>query len=154
MDEPITIAPRRSPVTLAEAAAQPAASAPMPPITPPPPVTPGIAPPPTGKTPKPAASSGKTVMIVAGLLAVGILISGFLYLRSTTPPKEEAVVPATPTIVPTPTQQPNLSRISTTSAFMRYSEEVASFSAVLNAFSLQDSTLVPPILDIELDLKN
>lgn len=112
-----------------------------------------IVPPPAGARPSPLINKN-IIMIVAGVLGLGILIFGFLYLRSSTPPKEEVPVAVTPTTLPSPTPPPNLSRLSTTSAFMRYSDEVASFSAILNAFRLQDATLVPPILDIELDLKN
>lgn len=117
-----------------------------------------VAPPPT--TPPTAANRGfdirnnKLLMGVAGVIALGILIFGFLYVRSSMPAKVEAPVAITPTEIPTPTPQPNLSRISTTSAFLSYVEDVASFSGIINSFTLQDATLAPPILDIELELKN
>ncbi len=147
MDE--RIIKQKTAVTLAEAAAQ---AAPLPVPPPPPPVVPMVQPP--QSAPAQSTRSNRMVLIVAAVLALGILIFGFLYLKSSTQPKEAPMTPIIPTTVPSPTPQPNLSRISTTSAFMGYSEEVASFSAILNAFSLQDGTLIPPILDIELDLKN
>lgn len=117
-----------------------------------------VALPPT--TPPAATNKGfdirnnKLLMGIAGVIALGILIFGFLYVRSAAPANVEAPVAITPTQIPTPTPQPNLSRISTTSAFLSYVDEVASFSGIINSFSLQDATLVPPILDIELELKN
>lgn len=142
---------QQAPRTLAEAQSRA-----MPPVAAPPPTaaaTPVAAPLPSGTPTNPLANKN-VVMIIGGLLVIGILIFAFLYMRSAMPPKEEAPVAITPTTLLSPTPPPNLSRLSTTSAFLSYTEEVASFSAILSAFSLQDATLVPPILDIELDLKN
>lgn len=111
------------------------------------PPAPEKAPPPVGKS-----DTNRPIIITAVILGIGILLFAFLYVKSSMQPKEEALVRPTPTIIPTPTPPPNLSRISTTSAFISYSEEVASFSAILNGFTLQDSTLTPPVLDVELNL--
>lgn len=96
----------------------------------------------------------KLFLIIGTLLCLGVVVVGLLYARSITPAKEEAQVEVTPTVIPTPTPPPNISRIATTSAFAAFSQEIASFSAILESFTLQDSTLAPPILDLELNLIN
>ncbi|MEK7532813.1 MAG: hypothetical protein AAB542_00060 [Patescibacteria group bacterium] len=146
MDEPTTT--RQAPRTLTEAQARGES-----PVNVPPPVQPAPVEPASPGS-RPNIHSNKRIRIIAAFLVLGIVVSGFLYIRSSKPPEEVAPVEVTPTAVPSPTPPPNLSRISTTSAFRSYSEDVASFSAILNAFALQDATLVPPILDIELELKN
>ena len=93
-------------------------------------------------------------LIIAGVLCVGILIVSMLYLRSSSPEKTEPVATVSPTAIPTPTPPPNISRLASTSAFIAFSEEIASFSAVLDTFTLQDSTLAPPIMDTDLGLSN
>lgn len=93
-------------------------------------------------------------IVIGAVLCTAILVFGFLYARSTAPATEAPPAAVRPTEVPTPTPPPNVSRIATTSAFMVFKEEIASFSATLNAFTLQDSTLAPPILDLELNLAN
>lgn len=132
------------------------------PITPPPAAeTPVMAPPapiaPAGAAPAPPSKpphNNRTYILIGTLLCLAILIAGVLYARSSVPVKEEAPVAVTPTALPTPTPPPNLSRMATTSAFAAYSQEIASFSATLDSFTLQDSTLAPPILDLELNLSN
>lgn len=111
------------------------------------PVSPGIPPAPKG------ISQKKLFMIIGAVLGIAILISGFFYLQSTRQPPAEPEPIIEPTQTPTPTPIPNLSRIATTSAFAAFSAEIASFSATLDSFSLQDSTLAPPSLDLELGLE-
>ena len=160
MDNTTPIYPK-TPVTLSEAQAAQARPAPVPPVTNAPdtvPMAPGTPPPPVPPVPQkkgvnPIGSKNILILITA-ILGLGILIFGYLYIRSSTPVTVAPPAAITPTILPSPTPQPNLSRISTTSAFISFSEDIASFSAILNTFALQDATLVPPILDIELDLKN
>lgn len=124
------------------------------PAAPPPPAPVAAPPPPSAPVPqkKPALQLKDPKVIIGIVLGVGILLFGFLYVRSTMQPAEVPVAQVTPTINPTPTPPLNLSGIASTSAFLKYSEDVASFSAILNAFNLQDATLAPPILDTEIDL--
>jgi hypothetical protein len=130
---------------------QPTQSAPQ--ITPNPAVpsqpTPEAAAPPS--TPKGPISS-KLLLVVGSVFVLGIFIFGFLYVQSMRPATQEPAPAITPTEAPTPTPPPNLSRVATTSAFGAFGEEIASYAATLDAFSLQDSTLSPPILDLELGL--
>lgn len=134
------------------------------PIIPPPAATPPVAAPVAAAlsatpTPPPVATSkpprnNKLYILIGGVLCLAILITGVLYARSTVPTTEEVPVAVTPTVLPTPTPPPNLSRIASTSAFGAFVQEIASFSATLESFTLQDSTLAPPILDLELNLTN
>ncbi|HLD24381.1 MAG TPA: hypothetical protein VJB96_00475 [Patescibacteria group bacterium] len=110
--------------------------------------TPDSDPPASGK---PSADRKKRIILIGGLVTVGALLFGFLYFSSMQPRDETPATP-TPTEMPTPTPTPNVSRIATTSAFAAYSAEIASFSATVNSFTLQDSTLAPPILDLDLGL--
>lgn len=100
---------------------------------------------------KPTGDRKKLIIVISAVLGIGILLFGILYFQSLQPIEEMPSTP-TPTEVPTPTPTPNVSRIATTSAFRSFSEEVASFSATLNSFTIQDSTLAPPLLDLELGL--
>jgi len=139
------------------AAPQPAMASPVPqPVTEPAPVTreapPQSAPPVPPMPKKPTLGFKDPKIIIAVVLGIGILLFGFLYVRSTMQPAEAPVAEVTPTINPTPTPALNLSGIASTSAFLKYSEDVSSFSSILNTFNLQDATLAPPILDIEIDL--
>ncbi len=116
------------------------------------PTQPAIAPE-VSQTPEPKAPlSQKTIIIIGGLLTLAIIVFGFLYIQSSKQAPVEPEPMATPTIVPTPTPPRNLSRIATTSAFAAFGQEIASFAATLDTFSLQDSTLAPPSLDLELGL--
>lgn len=96
-------------------------------------------------------TSKRLLLIVTVLLGSALVVVTILYMRSLQS-KEEPLFTPTPTAPPTPTPTPNVSRIATTSAFAAYSEEIASFSATLNSFTLQDSTLAPPILDLNIGL--
>ena len=96
-------------------------------------------------------ASKQTPIIIAAIIGVSIIISMMLFIQSNhnTVPTEQ--IPVTPTIQPSPTPPQNISRISTTSAFHAFSEEVASFSPTMNSFPLQDGTLTPPVLDTALE---
>lgn len=154
MDEQIPTTPQRivPPPAQPEPTPAPVATTTPPPQTPAPQPVPqpqSTTPPPTHKQ-----SSSTLYLIIAGVLCLGILITSMLYLRTSTKPAEVPIVAVTPTVMPTPTPPPNISRIASTSAFAAYAQEIASFSAVLDAFTLQDSTLAPPIMDTDLELSN
>lgn len=104
--------------------------------------------------PNTPAKINKRYLIIGILLLLGVIVFGVLYAGSITPAKEEVPATATPAVILTPTPPPNISRIATTSAFTAFSQEIASFSAMLESFTFQDSTLAPPILDLELNLTN
>lgn len=143
MDEPITTTPQ--PVVTEQHASMP--------VTPSPVVQqPPAAPPAAPAVPPTKQKMNTMYLIIAGILCVGILITSMLYLRTTTKPTQVQPVSATPTISPTPTPPPNISKIATTSAFAAYSQEIASFSATLDSFTLQDSSLTPPLMATDLGL--
>lgn len=142
---PMTEPPQGSPPPVPPVTVPPAASAPQPSLS-------SIAG--TPNTPRTSKPINPLYIIIGAVLCVAILVFGLLYARSTTPATTAPPAAITPTEIPTPTPPPNVSRIATTSAFMVFKEEIGSFSATLNAFSLQDSTLAPPILDLELNLTN
>lgn len=147
-DEPVQPVPTPAPPETGEAPRM----APQEAVAPPQPVSAPQQP--VNHPPKPKAGlSQRTILAIAGILTLGITIFGILYLKSAMPEKEEPIIPVTPTAVPTPTPPPNLSRISSSSAFLEFGAQVASFAAVLNAFTLQDASLTPPILDADLNLQ-
>jgi len=91
-----------------------------------------------------------TILIVLGVVVLVLSIVAFRSFTSQKPPETPQPTP-TPSIVVTPTPPQNLSRIASTSAFLEFGGEVASLSAVLNAFVLQDATLAPPILETDIE---
>lgn len=143
MDEPTVTTPQT------DIPQQPVAVpvAPMPMQQPPSPAPAAVPPPAPGK-PK----MNSTHLVIAGVLCLGILITSMLYLRTSAKPAPVQTISVTPTMSPTPTPPPHISKIATTSAFAAYSQEVASFSATLDSFTLQDSSLTPPLMDTDLGL--
>lgn len=102
-------------------------------------------------TPPVPVTSKRNPIIIALIIGISIIIAMILFIQSNRSTVSQQQVAVTPTIAPSPTPPQNLSRISTTSAFRAFSEEVASFSAIINSFPLQDGTLTPPVLDTELE---
>lgn len=97
------------------------------------------------------AASKRNPVIIALIIGISIIVATILFIRSNRGTVSPQQVMITPTIAVSPTPPQNVSRISTTSAFAAFSEEVASFSAIINSFPLQDGTLTPPVLDTELE---
>lgn len=122
------------PVTTAPAEEQPAQAAP-------PPAQPPIK--------KPFTVPWKPIAI--GFVAlIALMIAGSLLSRGgTSGGNGTTQTPQGATTYPTPTTVQRLSQIATDSAFLQFREEVASFSAIVTTFTLQDGSLVPPILDTE-----
>lgn len=97
------------------------------------------------------AKKWNKVYLGAGGIAL-LMLTGVVYLlasRSASPeaPDQPAAQP-TPLATATPVQQ--VSAISTSSAFLTFTENIASLSAKVNAFSIQDGALTPPALDLEI----
>ena len=132
MDEPTTNQPIQQPVAASEVPnpSVPAASA-VP------------VPTPAKKIPVKIFGIGAIVLIVLSLAA-------FLLNNRNPGTKEPEQVTAQPTLLPTATPVQQVSAIATSSAFMTFTESVASLSATVNAFSLQDGSLAPPTLDLEI----
>jgi hypothetical protein len=91
-------------------------------------------------------------MIIIGIFVFMCVVVGILYTRLTANQSDGNTPTPTATVVVTPTPLQRLSAISSTSAFMTYHEAVASFSATLTSFDMQDGGLTPPQLELELGL--
>lgn len=94
----------------------------------------------------------KNIYIAGGVLLVAILITAILYIKSTLQAPAAPVAVPTPIIVITPTPMRMPSRIASSSAFVTYQNAVASLSGTINAFTILDSTLTPPVLNTDLGL--
>lgn len=86
---------------------------------------------------------GAIVLFIVAFVVVGVLTSK---TASTIP---TAVNPM-PSIAVTPTPVLQQSALASTSAFLEFSRENASFSGILNAFVLQDPTLTAPLFDTDI----
>ena len=109
--------------------------------------------PPSTETPLPK-KKGVPILAIVGaviLFLVAFVSIGLLSSRSTT--NEQPRTQATPTAFATPTPVLNQSALATTSAFLDFSSENASFAGILNTFVLQDPSLAPPVLETEVDFK-
>lgn len=109
---------------------------------------------PPASPPKKPGLPKNTILLIGGILLLSLVVFSFLFLQSNQTQQSAEPEEIVPTEVLTPTPLPNLSRISTTSAFRAFREEVASFSAVLNTFTLQDPAFTPPVFETELGLQN
>lgn len=106
----------------------------------------------TPDAPAPTAPPGKPRMMRYAMVGIVlILVVGIAALYKKTQITSVAPeVKTTPTSVPTSTPSRHLSAIATTSAFRAFSENVASLSATINAFTLQDGSFTPPALDLDI----
>jgi len=143
MNDPNTQTPQPAPIkeVASASATQPPDPVQSPPETPEETVTP----PPKKKLPR-------SVFVVGGVLALFILISALLYASSLNKEQEPNAPEPTPLVRITPTPIRKLTQIATTSAFAVFHASVASLSGDIHGFVLQDSTLTPPILEVNLEL--
>jgi hypothetical protein len=85
------------------------------------------------------------------MILIGVVGGTYTLLQK---PKEEVVVP-TPTQIPTPTPVGKVKLpLATTSAFLEISASVASLSSSLSALQINDTTLVPPQVELPLGFAN
>ncbi len=88
-------------------------------------------------------------VIALGAVAVGIVI--FLFVRQFFVSAPDPVAPTpTPTMTPTPTPVRPLSNIATSSSFLILEESVASLSAEVSVYRVDDPALTPPDLTLPL----
>lgn len=113
-----------------------------------PPITAPVSPPPPAPNTQPRNMSSIIIAILSGIIVLGIV--GFIFMQYNAGRQTTQVAEPTPTVFPTPTPVLQLSQIATTSAFLSFTEHVASLSAQINGFSLQDGALNPPALDTEI----
>lgn len=138
MDQtPTTTQPELTPVTTQTTA--PVETQPV--ATPPPPPTPPI------KTPN------MKYVAVGGCVVIFLVLIFYMLNRRNSNETTPVPVATTPTPLATATPVQQVSAIATTSAFITFAENVASLSATVNAFSLQDGALSPPTLDLEIGFK-
>lgn len=131
-----------------EPVSEPVTTAPDP-LTPPISAPVATMPPPAAKPPR--NTSSIIIAILSGIIVLGII--GFIFMQYSAGKETTQVAEPTPTAFPTPTPVLQLSQIATTSAFITFTEHVASLSAQINGFSLQDGALNPPALDTEITFK-
>ena len=89
----------------------------------------------------------KSAWLIGGAILIGLFITAALYMRYNSEASQPAAATPTPTVIPSPTPQQNLSPIATTSAFAAFQTAVASLSGAVKSFSVTDPTLNPPILN-------
>lgn len=104
-------------------------------------------------TPMPPPSPKKNVLLIALLSIIAIGVIALVYIQANKKPEIIRVAEPTPIVIITPTPVKQLTTIASTSAFMVFSEHVASLSAMVNEFSLQDGLLTPPLFDVEISFK-
>lgn len=106
--------------------------------------------PPLAASPVVSHSSNKSILIAA-LIALSI---GFIALFAWKTLSDQAPIVSTPS--PTPTVSPTprivrvLSSIATESAFLSLESRVASLSAAIGNYVVEDPILSPPVLDLPL----
>ena len=99
-----------------------------------------------------AKKQKKNVLPVLLIFALIFIVVFMMLLRTVAPNQTAGPAAPTPTTQIFPTPAPVLSAIATTSAFMAFDEDVASLSAIVNAFSFDDTTLVAPVVDTDLGI--
>lgn len=102
--------------------------------------------------PTPVAKPSKRVFVVGGILFFIVVLSTLVFMKSQVNSRKVVVPSPTPfeIITPTPLRKPSF--IASSSAFMQFTDEVASFSARINSFTMQDATLTPPIFDTAIEI--
>lgn len=121
----------------------------------PPQTTPPVAPVPPQDTMaviKGFAQKYKAQLAIAGIILVIIVVST-LVASATRRPAPPVVARPTPTPAATPTPIRELSAVASQSAFILFTESVASLSASIQKVNIYDSTLTPPVLDLPLGFK-
>lgn len=88
------------------------------------------------------------IIVLSVILVIFLGIAVAVKIAGTKKNKPETVVTIAPR--PTPTPERILSPVATQSAFLALSGHVASLSAGINNFILDDPQLTPPVLDLAL----
>lgn len=105
---------------------------------------------PVSPAPRSRIPIGKPWLILASVLGFLVMLMVVLSVfRQGDAPAQTDISPPPP--VPTQPPRPQ-SAVASTSAFADFSEAVASLSAEINGFVLNDAELTPPILDTGLGL--
>ncbi len=106
---------------------------------------------PTVSSGPPRSNAFPPQIIIIGVAAVILIILGVVGLTAFKP--QNIVVAPTPTPsvpVATPTPARTLSPLATQSAFLLFEQSVASLSAGVAAYNVQDQSLTPPVLVLPL----
>ena len=93
------------------------------------------------------------IIIILSIIVVGT-ISKLILMRNGPKPEAPApsVVVVTPIVSPTPIRQP--SALASQSAFIKFDADVSSLLQNVQAYSVEDPSLSPPILDLPLGFSN
>ncbi len=103
----------------------------------------------TEPLPVATAKTAQKPLVIAGVIVLLVGTIGlFIYKNLQKPPKPVLVVQTQPTPTPTPTRI--FSPLATQSAFLKLQSTVASLSAQLNNYVVDDPSLSPPVLDLPL----
>lgn len=90
------------------------------------------------------------ILAIAGILLM-VLAGVSMIASRRQPDSDEPVVLDPPIFEPTPIVRPQTA-IASTSAFIAFSESVASLSSDIHGFDIRDAALTPPILRADLGL--
>lgn len=101
---------------------------------------------------KELGSKHKGPLAIAGIILVVIIVSTLVASAARRPAPPVAPRP-TPTPAATPTPIREMSSVASESAFILFTESVASLSASIQKVNIYDSTLTPPVLDLPLGFK-
>lgn len=87
------------------------------------------------------------LLLLSAAAMVALTAAAIRLFSSNTQPATPRNAPR-PTIAATPPSH-RMSGIASTGAFLEFSGEIASLSAILNTFVLQDATLAPPVFETD-----
>lgn len=108
------------------------------------------------ESPQPRVESRhqQTVSIVVAIVTIMLLggLSFILYSRFTKQlqPVVTAPIPLPTIIAPSPVRQ--IPAVATQSAFLRLDSSVASLTGAISAYSVEDPSLSPPVLEVPLPI--
>jgi hypothetical protein len=91
-------------------------------------------------------------MILA--IVIVTLILGFFAFASKAQKKNTITPTLAPTVTPTPTPMQILTPFASSSAFMEFEKNVTALPDMIQKAVLQDQTITPPILDLNLGFSN
>ncbi|MBI3385483.1 hypothetical protein HY031_00140 [Candidatus Gottesmanbacteria bacterium] len=98
---------------------------------------------------QPFAPPARSVLLIAGVTI--IILFGLVVAWSVFRPKEVSGPPGGPSPSPAPPSTARSMRpFATSSAFLSVESSVASLSGVISSYSVEDSTIAPPTIDLPL----
>jgi hypothetical protein len=112
----------------------------------------------TPQVPPPTAPPSKPKLPLMGIITIAMviiaLVIGGVIFSQASKPKPASQVPTTPTPVPTRVPNRHLSAIASESAFLALDADVVALSTRVQTLKIQDTTLNPPSLELQLGFSN